>query len=358
MSYTAILDQPTKPSTFSGTDATGAGATVNAPARASRLDIRPAAPILVWTAILILYVVWGSTYLAIRVAVETIPPFVMGAVRFSIAGLVMIAAAALMARGHPVRPNRRELRDAAIVGTCLMFGGMGLVSWAEQTVPSGITGVLIAMMPVWVAVYGRLFFRERLPALAVTGIAIGIVGVVVLVGQGVAVDGSLDPLGIALLILSPICWAAGSTFATNRARLPSDPILATGLEMFSGSIVLAGAALLTGEVTSFRPEAVTFDAVLAAAYLTVVGSLVAFTAFVWVIRHAPLPLVATYAFVNPVIAVFLGWLLLHEEVAPVQLAAGGIIVVGVALIILARSRMSNDTPAAEPEDPEQVPAAA
>jgi drug/metabolite transporter (DMT)-like permease len=251
----------------------------------------------------------------------------------------MLAAVAIARRGALARPTRRELRDCAIVGTCLMFGGMGLVSWGEQTVPSGITGVLIAMMPVWVAVYGRVFFRERLPMLAIVGIVVGIVGVVILVGQGIAVERNLDPAGIAALILSPMAWAAGSTFSAKRARLPSDPFLATGLEMLSGSAVLAAAAVLSGELGTFRPSAVTGDAVLATAYLTAVGSLVAFTAFVWVIRHAPLPLVTTYAFVNPVIAVFLGWLLLHEAVGPVQLVAGGVIVLGVALIIVARSRM-------------------
>jgi drug/metabolite transporter (DMT)-like permease len=320
---------------------------------------RPASAVLIWTAILILYVVWGSTYLAIRVAVESIPPFVMGAARFAIAGLVMLAAVAIARRGAVARPTRRELRDCAIVGACLMFGGMGLVSWGEQTVPSGITGVLIAMMPVWVAVYGRVFFRERLPALAIIGIVVGIVGVVILVGQGIAVERSLDPAGIAALILSPMAWAAGSTFSAKRARLPSDPFLATGLEMLLGSAVLAAAAVVSGELAAFRPSAVIGDGVLATAYLTVVGSLVAFTAFVWVIRHAPLPLVTTYAFVNPVIAVFLGWLLLHEAVGPVQLVAGGVIVAGVALIILARSRMPGAVSAATTdEDPRPKAAAA
>ena len=321
---------------------------------------RATSPIAVWAAILILYVVWGSTYLAIRVAVETIPPFVMGAIRFSIAGAVMISAAAIVARGRLARPTRREVRDSAIVGTCLMFGGMGLVSWAEQTVPSGIAGVVIATMPVWVAIYGRAFFGERLPALATSGIVVAIIGVVVLVGQGVAVEGSLDPVGIGVLILSPICWAAGSTFAANRARLPSNPILATGLEMLLGSAVLAIAAVVSGELAAFRPGDVDGAAVLATGYLTVVGSLVAFTAFVWVIRHAPLPLVTTYAFVNPVIAVFLGWLLLHEAVGPVQLAAGGVIVAGVALIILARSRMvpAGTALATGHRDPEEIPATA
>jgi drug/metabolite transporter (DMT)-like permease len=214
-------------------------------------------------------------------------------------------------------------------------------------------------MPVWVAIYGRAFFRERLPALAVVGIAVGMAGVVILVGQGVALDRSLDPSGVAALIVSPLAWAAGATFAANRARLPTDPFVATGLQMLSGSIVLAAAAVLSGELAAFRPAAVTLDGVLATGYLTVVGSLVAFTAFAWVIRHAPLPLVATYAFVNPVIAVFLGWLLLHEAVGPVQLAAGGVIVAGVALIIVARSRMSGAIPdeAAE-EETRPRPAAA
>jgi drug/metabolite transporter (DMT)-like permease len=240
-----------------------------------------------------------------------------------------------------------------------MFGGMGLVSWAEQTVPSGIAGVLNALMPMWIAVYERVFLGRRLPGLAVAGIVLGIVGVVVLVGQGLGSDARLDPFGIAALIASPMAWAAGSTFAAHGARLPANPILATGTEMFLGSLVLVAAAFVSGELAAFRPEAVSGEAILATAYLTVVGSLIAFTAFVWVIRHAPLPLVTTYAFVNPVIAVFLGWLLLHETVDPVQLVAGGVIVAGVALLILSRNRMAAPAAAAAHDrvhDPEEVPA--
>jgi drug/metabolite transporter (DMT)-like permease len=333
------LDQPTKP---------------NASAA------RSASPVLIWTAILILYVVWGSTYLAIRVAVESVPPFVMGAIRFAIAGTTMVAAVAVATRGRVARPTLREIRDSAIVGSCLMFGGMGLVSWGEQTVPSGIAGVMIAMMPVWVAIYGRIFVGERLPRLAVLGIATALLGVLGLAAQGIAVDRSLDPVGMAAIVLSPMAWAAGTTFAAHRATLPENPFLATGLEMLSGSIVLAVAAALSGELAGFDPATVTAGGIAGTAYLTVVGSLVAFTAFVWVIRHAPLPLVTTYAFVNPVIAVFLGWLLLHETVGPVQLAAGAVIVIGVALIILARSRMTTE-PAREPRhrhEHEDVPATA
>lgn len=301
---------------------------------------RQASAALVWTAILILYVVWGSTYLAIRVGVDTIPPFALAAVRFAVAGCVMLAAVALFRRETAARPTRREWRDSFIVGTCLMGGGMGAVAWGEQTVPSGIAGVLIAMLPVWVAVFGRVFLGERLPRLAIVGIAAGVVGVLILVGPGLAIDGTLDPAGIAALIFSPMSWAAGSLFSAHRAHLPKDPFLTTGMQMVSGSVSLAVAAVLSGEVAGFRPEAVEPDSILALVYLTVVGSLVAFTAFAWVLRQAPLPLIATYAFVNPIVAVFLGWLILAEAVTPIQLVAGAVIVVGVAMLILSRSRMS------------------
>ena len=314
-------------------------------------------PHLVWVGLAVLYTVWGSTYLAIAVAVDTIPPFLMAALRFGLAGLLLLTWVALRDRAALRRPTRREVIDTSIVGALLLGGGMGMVAWAEQTIPSGIAALLVAMMPVWVAVYGRAFLRERLPRLAVAGIGIGIVGVAVLVGRSVTIEGSLDPAGILALIISPMAWAAGATFSAHRARLPDDPFLATGLEMLSGSIVLALAALVTGEVASFRPSDVSTDSLLATVYLTAVGSLVAFTAFAWVIRHAPLPLVATYAFVNPIIAVVLGSLLLHESVGPIQLVAGGVIIVGVALIILARSRMSAD-PVPVTSDREDVRAAA
>ncbi len=309
---------------------------------------RAASPVLVWTAILILYVVWGSTYLGIRIAVDTIPPFVMAAIRFAIAGAVMLGVVVVFRRKTARRPTPREMRDSFIVGACLMGGGMGAVAWGEQTVPSGIAGILIAMLPVWVAVFGRAFLGERLPPLAIVGIAAGMLGVVILIGPGLAIDGSLDPAGIAALIFSPISWAAGSLFSAHRARLPRDPFLTTGLQMVSGALILAAAAIVTGELARFRSEAVSGDSLLALVYLTVVGSLVAFTAFAWVLRQAPLPLIATYAFVNPIVAVFLGWLILNEAVTPIQLVAGAVIIVGVALLILSRSRMSAPQPQEHP----------
>ncbi|HJW22973.1 MAG TPA: EamA family transporter, partial [Candidatus Limnocylindrales bacterium] len=177
---------------------------------------------------LVLYVVWGSTYLGIAIAVETIPPFVMAAIRFVIAGLVLLGWS--MAReGRAFRvPSRREWRDSAIVGALLLGGGMGMVAWGEQTIPSGITALMIALMPVWVAIFGRVFLGERLPGLALAGIAIGFAGIAILVGPtALGATGALDPAGLVAIIISPICWATGSLFASHRAVLPRRPLVAT-----------------------------------------------------------------------------------------------------------------------------------
>ena len=181
----------------------------------------------------------------------------------------------------------------------------------------------------------------------------------ILVGPSIVFEGSLDPAGIVALLLSPIFWAGGSVFAAHGAKQPRDPFVTTALQMLSGAIVLGAAAIATGELARFDPAAVTRESLIAMAYLTLVGSLVAFTAYAWVLRHAPLPLIATYAFVNPVVAVFLGALVLDESVTPLQVVAGAVIVVGVALIILSRSRMAGAeegerAPAAPAHDPETV----
>jgi drug/metabolite transporter (DMT)-like permease len=311
---------------------------------AARVSTAPRA--VVWLAILILYVVWGSTYLGIRIAVESIPPFTMAATRFTIAGFVMLSVVALVRRSAFKLPSKAELRDSFIVGALLMGGGMGAVAWGEQTVPSGIAALLIAMMPVWIAIFGRVFLHERLPFAAALGIGVGMAGVAILVWPSIVVDRSLDPAGIVALLISPICWAAGSVFAAHRATLPRDPFVTTGLQMLSGALVLGVAAIVVGEPGRVRLDDIDSNSLIALAYLTAIGSLVAFTAYAWVLRHAPLPLIATYAFVNPVVAVVLGAVVLGEVVTPLQVVAGAVIVVGVALIILSRSRMAS--PAEEP----------
>jgi drug/metabolite transporter (DMT)-like permease len=304
---------------------------------------------LVWVGILILYVVWGSTYLGIRIAVESIPPFLMAGSRFALAGLAMLGFAVLRAHGSIALPTRREWRDSLIVGGLLMGGGMGMVALGEESVASGIAALLIAMMPLWVAVLGRLFLGERLPKPAVAGIALGLVGVGILVGPSGAAAESFSPGGILALIVSPICWASGSLFSANRARLPRNPLVATGAQMLAGSLVLAAMAGIRGEYASVQVDAITANSLLAFGYLVLVGSLIAFTTYVWLLRVAPLPLIATYAYVNPIVAVILGALVLHEEITQRTLVAGGVIVFAVALIITSRNRMSRQSRPTEPE---------
>jgi drug/metabolite transporter (DMT)-like permease len=303
---------------------------------------RPAAPpsrTAIWAGIWVLYLVWGSTYLGIAVAVETIPPFLMAAVRFLLAGAILLGWSAARAGGTFRRPSRREVRDSAIVGALLLGGGMGLVAYGELSVPSGIAALLVAMMPLWVAVLGRAVLGERLSRLAAAGVALGLVGVAVLVSPGDAALDGVDAVHLGALLLSPICWAAGSLFAAHRARLPERPLVATGLQMALGGLVLLAMSVAAGEPARFDVAAVSGRSVLAFAYLTLVGSIVAFTVYGWLLRVAPLPKVATYAYVNPVVAVILGWIILGEPITARTVLAGAIIVAAVALIITARSRV-------------------
>lgn len=295
---------------------------------------------LIWVGMLTLYFVWGSTYLGISIAVDSIPPFLMAGTRFALAGTVMLGAAIVLRRGRFVWPSRREWRDSLVVGGLLMGGGMGMVALGEETVPSGIAALVIAMMPLWVALLGRILFGERLPWGAVVGIGIGLVGVAILVGPSANPEESFNPGGIVALIISPISWATGSLFSAHRARLPRDPLVATAAQMLTGGAVLAVMAAIRGEYATFEPAAVTTESLIAFAYLAVIGSLVAFTAFVWLLRVAPLPLIATYAYVNPVVAVALGALVLSEPITPRTLIAGAVIVFAVALIITSRNRMA------------------
>jgi drug/metabolite transporter (DMT)-like permease len=275
------------------------------------------------------------------VAVETIPPFLMAAMRFGLAGAVLLGWMALRRRDELHRPTRRELLDTSIIGTLLLGGGMGLVAWAEQTIPSGIAALLIAMMPVWVAVLGRVAFAERLPRLAVVGIVVGFAGVAILVGPtAVGATGALDAAGVIAILISPIAWSAGSLYSSHRAVLPRHPLVATGSQMIAGSVALTLMALVSGEPARFEPALVSAGSFAAFLYLTVIGSLVAFTTFGWLLRVAPLPLVATYAYVNPVVAVVLGAIVLREAIEPRTLVAGAVIVGAVALIVTARGRMT------------------
>ena len=282
-----------------------------------------------------LYVVWGSTYLAIRVAVETIPPFMQSSIRFLIAGTILALVTAPGRAGEP-RPGRREWRDAAIIGGFLLVGGNGLVALGETTVGSGIAALLIATLPLWVAVLGRLFFNLHLARSTVAGIALGFAGVGALVWPAGG-SAPVDLVGAGILLGSPILWAIGSLYSA-RAHLPARPLVGVAMQMLCGGVMLGVVATLSGEVGRFHPAAVTPASIAALAYLVAVGSLVGFTAYAWLLRVAPLSLVATYAYVNPIVAVALGALILGEPVTPRTLLAGVIIILAVAIIVWARGR--------------------
>jgi drug/metabolite transporter (DMT)-like permease len=305
-----------------------------------------------WLAMATIYLVWGSTYLGIAIAIESLPPFLMAAIRFAIAGGLLLAWEAIRTRGHLTRPTLREARDSAIVGTLLLGIGNGFVAFGEQTVASGIAAIIVAMIPLWLVVFGWVYFRDHVPPLAAIGVAVGLVGVAVLVWPfgGAA---SFDALGIAILVLAPIGWAHGTLFSAHRARLPHSPFVASGLQMVAGAGVLAVEGTLTGELGRLHLDEISGSSLLALGYLIAFGSMLAFTTYAWLLRHAPLSLVGTYAYVNPIVAVALGAVFLAEPISPRTLLAGVVIVTAVAMIVTARSRAAR--PAEELAAPEFAP---
>jgi drug/metabolite transporter (DMT)-like permease len=277
------------------------------------------------------YIVWGSTYLAIRFAVETMPPFLMAGVRFLIAGAAVYAFRRL--RGDPA-PARFEWRSAAIVGLLLLVGGNGSVVWAEQRVPSGIAALLVGSAPLWMVLIDSLRPGGRRPGgWAILGVLVGFVGIAVLVGpsQLIGIEGNVDSLGAGALTLAALFWAAGSLY--NRgARLPASPLLGTGMEMLAGGSGLLLLGTLTGEWSRLDFAGIAPRSWWGLGYLIVFGSLVGFAAYVWLLRVAPTTLVSTYAYVNPLVAIFVGNWLASEPITLRVLIAAAIIVGSVAAI--------------------------
>jgi drug/metabolite transporter (DMT)-like permease len=295
----------------------------------------------------VLYLVWGSTYLAIRFALETLPGFAMAGVRFLVAGGLVYAWARV--RGTPV-PTRREWRSAAIVGALLLLGGNGAVVWAERTVPSGPAALLVATMPLWVVLleWGRSGGSR--PGIAVlVGLVLGFAGVGILIDPiGAVRGGAIDPAGAFVLVLGSLSWSVGSALAP-RLELPKSMLLGTAMEMIAGGVLLTLLAAVTGELAQVNLATASFRSIGALLYLIVFGSILAFNAFVYLLKAAPPARVATYAYVNPVVAVGLGWLLANEPIDARMIAATGIIVAAVAMVTFGRST-PRDLPVVEDVD--------
>lgn len=301
-------------------------------------------PLLAWTALGLVYVVWGSTYLGLRVAVDTLPPFAMVGVRFLLAGALLYV---LTLRG--TRPTRAHWRAAAVSGG-LLVAANAIVAWAEIEIPSGIAALVVATVPLFMTVLDAALDRRRLDGRVVAGLALGLGGVALLVGPGGGGAGALPVGPLLAIVLAALLWAAGSVYA-GRTASPERPLVGVALQMLTGGALLCVAAVFTGDFAAFDPAAVSGASLAALVYLVLIGSLVGFTAYVWTLRALRLDVAATYAFVNPVVAVALGWLILDERLTATTLVAGAVVVAGVALIVSSRGRSRRRGAAADTPEP-------
>jgi drug/metabolite transporter (DMT)-like permease len=288
---------------------------------------------MVWSALACVYIIWGSTYLAIRVMVEDVPPLLGAAVRFLLAGGVMLAV--LAARGHSLRVSRRALAGAAVVGLLLPAGGNGLVTVAEQDVPSGLAALLVASVPLWVVLMRSTVGGERVARATFGGVAAGFCGLALLLLPG-SRPAEATAAGVTLVLVAALSWASGS-FLSPRLEMPSDPLVSTAWQMVVGGAALLAAGLAAGEPAAVHVGSIAPKCWLALAYLIVAGSWVAYTAYVWLLQNAPVSQVATYAYVNPLVAVMLGWAILGESLGVGTLAGAGLVVASVAAIVTRES---------------------
>lgn len=277
-----------------------------------------------------MYLVWGSTYLAIAVAVRTLPPLASAGLRFLIAGALLGLWLVGRHRRAALSIDRAQLIGAALVGGLLLTGGNGLVVLAERTVPSGLTALVVASVPLWIVVF-RLIARDRIAASLIAGVIVGFGGVAILVVPRGA-SGEVDPAGLVMVVGASFSWALG-TFASPRLRAPRDPLASTAVQMLAGGALLLAVAIAIGEPARTDPSSFSTASLAAMAYLVVFGSLVAFSAYTWLLRHAPVSVVATYAYVNPVVAVLLGTVVLGEAITPSVLVGAAIILAAVAFIV-------------------------
>jgi len=292
-------------------------------------DARAPAGWKVWGALWIVYIVWGSTYLAIRISVDTIPPLLAAGVRFVGAGLVLYGWLALRRGAAYVRVTAPEVIRAAAVGTALV-GANGLVFVAEQTVPSGIAALVISSVPLWVVIMRKLA-GDRVSVAALAGVGVGFSGVAILLLPGETPSGG-SAFGFTLIVIASVSWATG-TFLSPRLVLPRNSFVSTAVQMMCGGMVMLVAGVLAGEHTRIDVSAFSTASVVAFAYLVVMGSLVAFSAYVWLLQTAPISKVSTYAYVNPVVATFLGWVILDEMVTVTTLVGAALVVTSVAVTV-------------------------
>jgi drug/metabolite transporter (DMT)-like permease len=301
----------------------------------------------------LLYVLWGSTYLAMRVIVRDMPPYVAGAVRYLVAGPIMLAACALM--GRKISLTRRDLGQLLVISILLLSIGNIGVLWGEEYVPSGLASLIVALVPIWVVMIEAWIFRAgRMTAKGLVGLAIGIVGLLVLLWPRISSGthlGRLELLGSGILAGASFFWALGSVFS-HRFNLTVDVFASAAWQMTLGGLVNGVVALLTGQ---FQKTHWTFSALSSIGYLVIFGSWLGYSAYIYLLEHVPTPKVATYAYVNPIVAVFLGWIILHEQVDISMLAGTVIIIASVALVNTSQLKHAPvDIPVSEETCPKTV----
>jgi drug/metabolite transporter (DMT)-like permease len=280
----------------------------------------------VWLALATIYLVWGSTFMAVTIAVRDLPPFLSMRIRHVTAGMILLAWA--LPRGDRAgdRIERKQIGAGIVFGGALFLGGHGALAWAQQTIPSGVAALLIGSIPLWMALLDRVVFGKRLHASANVGLVVGFAGLAFLLDPFGA--GSVDRVGAVAALLSAFAWAAGSLYSRG-APLPRRPLVSAGLAALCGGVLLMLVAAGSGELGDAR---FSWEALVAVAFI-VFGTLIGFTAYVWLLRVAPTSLVSTYAYVNPIVAVVLGWALLGEQITVQTVVAATAIVVSVTLIL-------------------------
>jgi drug/metabolite transporter (DMT)-like permease len=290
-----------------------------------------APPWKIWTALWIVYIVWGSTYLAIALMVETIPPLLGAGTRFIAVGLLMLPVLAWRRGASVLRPTRAELLSAAFVGLMLP-GANAVISVAEKTVPSGLAALLVASIPLWVILLRRVS-GERVTGRSIGAVLVGFGGLVLLLHP----TGDATMAGLLACVGGAFMWAIGS-FASPRISLPRDPLASVAWQSLLGGLIVFAAGTVSGELPDVHFAEFSGRSIFGLAYLITFGSLLAFTSYAWLLQNAPISKVSTYAYVNPVVAIALGWLILNEPITATTLIGAGIIVASVALVVRVESK--------------------
>jgi drug/metabolite transporter (DMT)-like permease len=308
----------------------------------------------IWIVLLTLWLINGSSFLAIKISIDTIPPLLSAAIRFIIAGSTLYSVylvQPLLRRNKTQKPEKREhigktqWRDAIILAALLMVGGQGILTWGSQYLPSGITGLLNSTVPLWVAILALVIFKTHLSKLTVLGLCAGFGGLMLLVAPSLS-TGELSPVGTTALILSSVLWALGSLYST-KSKLPISILASSGMIMIAGGLILAAISVSLGEYRGLELSDISWQSSIAMVYLILIVTVVGFTDFYWLLRVTTPSLANTFAYVSPVIAVILGWALLHESITSTTVIAMIVILIGVALMVTTPKKRKKSFPSTD-----------